>query len=167
MIYSNIRSTIKTGDLIAFSGGNFSTVYELKVSLVRAFTRSEFSHIGVAWVTEGRVFLLDAVIPKIRIFPLSLDLPGYLIRMPNQLSKDATEYALSLIGQPYSNLEAIKAFLNNVKNGENGVWECAEYVANVWGKDIPEFNNIQATPTTVVQYCLQKLDCKLEYIDRG
>ena len=69
--YQEVRSSIKSGDLLFWSHRELKSWYDLKVQIVRMVTRSEYSHVGVAWVTGGRVFALEAVVPLIRIYPLS------------------------------------------------------------------------------------------------
>jgi len=60
MKYSEVRDTIKSGDLLAWSHRGWRTWYDIKIQAVRFFTQSEFSHVGVAWAVGGRVFVLEA-----------------------------------------------------------------------------------------------------------
>ncbi|PHX98297.1 MAG: hypothetical protein CK529_13670 [Rhodospirillaceae bacterium] len=63
MIYNAARPSVRSGDLIAQSGGSWLDWHGIKINLVRMFTRSTYSHVGVAWVVGGRVFMLEAVKP--------------------------------------------------------------------------------------------------------
>ena len=69
--YSEYRDQIKSGDLLAWSHRGFRSWHDFKVQAVRLFTQSEYSHVGIAWVVGGRVFVIEAVEPRVRIFPLS------------------------------------------------------------------------------------------------
>ena len=131
MKYADARSLIKSGDLLAWSHRGWGSWYDLQIQAVRIFTRSEYCHVGVAWVIGGRVFVLEAVKPLVRIFPLSKLLPFYWLPLDAPWCVDAEELALSHIGEPYSTLQAINGFLQNLTPGEDSQWQCAEYVATV------------------------------------
>lgn len=117
---------------------------------VRIATQSEYCHIGVAWVTGGRVFVLEAVSPQVRIFPLSKLLPFYYVEMPNYWNAEVEERALSRVGNLYSKKQAIMAFLRSLKNGADNQWQCAEYTIDVAKTSgvLPE--ETQATPSAVI-----------------
>ena len=90
--------------------------------------------------------IMESVSGGVRIVPLSKFLPCYHINMP-ELSQDQIEVAFSVMGEPYSEWEAITAFFGKVNHKDNQ-WQCAEFVsvvANLYCK---------ATPTAVVDYCL-------------
>ena len=71
MIYKQARPMIRSGDVLAWSHRGIRSWHDLKIWLVRMFTRSEYSHVGTAWVVGNRVFVIEAVMPKVRIYPLS------------------------------------------------------------------------------------------------
>ncbi len=130
MKYSDYRNKIQKGDVLAWSHKGLHSWYDFKVQVVRAVTRSEYSHVGFAWPIAGRVFILEAVMPKIRIYPLSKELPFYHVPLGGDWWTDEIEEtALGLIGDCYSQTDAIKAFLGMSSVGANNVWQCAEYVA--------------------------------------
>ena len=51
----------------------------IAVCLEGMFTRSTYAHVGLAWVIGGRVFVLEAVKPRLRIYPLSKYANFYLL----------------------------------------------------------------------------------------
>lgn len=147
MNYLDFRANIKTGDILAFTHRSWNSWYDFKIQMVRTFTQSEYSHVGIAWVINGRVMILESVTGGIRAVPLSNFLPVYHLPW-KELSQDQLEYAFSLMGQPYSQWEGIKALFGlNDKN--NKKWECAEYVTAV--HNMP----CLAVPSSVVDYCLK------------
>ena len=150
--YLQQRPHIQSGDVIAFTHKSWHTLADIEIQAVRFFTQSEFSHVGISWVVVGRIFILEAVVPAIRIFPLSLCGNFYHIPMDKELSEEALEYALDQVGEVYSKTEAIKAFFGKEKDDDQ--WECAEYVHSVL-----EANGIllmgKATPTGVVNDLLE------------
>ena len=133
MQYADIRPSIQSGDLIAFSGGSWKSWKGIKVNLVRAFTLSTYSHVAVAWVVAGRVFLLEAVKPKTRIYPLSLAGDFYHLPLKASWYIDTEEFALQRIGVDYSEANAILAYFRPLPSGN--VSECAAYVREVLAQD--------------------------------
>lgn len=146
MRYASSRAKICTGDVLAWSHRSWRSWADIQMQLVRIFTRSEYSHVGIAWVTGGRVFVLESVVGGIRIYPLSLSLPVFVLGWAG-LSEAQLEFALSKIGQPYSKWEAVKAFFGR-NSATDGQWQCAEYVCAVHGL------SCDATPSAVVEYLL-------------
>jgi hypothetical protein len=96
--YSEIRSQIKSGDLLAFRHEGWKSWHDFKVQLVRMFTRSEYSHVAVAWVVGERVMVVEAVEPCVRIFPLSKLGSFYWIPLNAPWKKETEEKALSYVG---------------------------------------------------------------------
>lgn len=150
MKYEDARAQIKTGDLLAWSAGGWGSWHDIQVNLVRMFTRSEYSHVGLALVGAGRVFILEAVGSGVRLFPLSRELPFWWVQRPLALGGEAVDFAFGRLGDGYSKLQAIKAFFGTLKLGEDDVWECAEYVLGILKADGEVLTN-EATPTGVVR----------------
>ena len=149
MKYSDARQLIKTGDLLAWSNGGWGSWHDIQVNLVRIFTRSEYSHVGLALVGAGRVFVLEAVSSGVRLFPLSRALPFWWIRRPEELDAEAIDFAFDRLGDGYSRLQAIRAFFGTLPAGEDDRWQCAEYVLGVLDA-AGEKLTAAATPTGVV-----------------
>ncbi len=165
MKYSELRPAIKSGDVLAWSEGGWTTLHDIEVSIVRMVTQSEFAHVGVAYVVGGRVFVVEAVCPLIRIFPLSKELPFYYLRTPNAWWNDNSEFKLlSRVGLPYSKWEAIKAFFTKDTNGQM-VWECAKLVNQTLLEFDSGFDDINDTPTAVVKYLMNKHNIPLVYVN--
>ena len=129
MNYTDARPTIRSGDLLAFSHGSFKSWREFKTLMVRVFTRSTYSHVGLAWVIGGRVFVLEAVKPKTRIFPLSLSGDFYLIPTNARWSQKTEQFALDHIGVEYSELTATYAYFAPLDPKD--LSECAAYARQV------------------------------------
>lgn len=163
MKYLDARPLIRSGDLIAQSHGDWGTWSGFKTNLVRLFTRSTYSHVGVAWVVGGRVFLLEAVMPKLRIFPLSLAGDFYLLPMNAPWKPETEEFALGNIGMDYSQSDAMRAFFEPLEAGK--VNECAAYVREVFALDGIDLGAM-SRPDTVVQAALG-LGASLYFVARG
>lgn len=153
MQYAEVRPLIRSGDILVFSHGDWKTWAGIKISIVRMFTRSTFSHVGLAWVVGGRVFALEAVKPKLRIYPLSL--LGDFWHVPTDAAWTAqTEaYALDSVGVDYSELVALLAFFGPTDKGN--VQQCAAYVREVLLRDGIDLGN-RATPDAIVDAAIKR-----------
>jgi hypothetical protein len=150
-LYQNIRPTIKSGDILAWSHRSWSSWYDLQIQGVRFVTQSEYCHVGVAWVVSGRVFVIEAVTPKVRIYPLSKLLPFYLIPMVAPWVQEAEEFGLAQVGGEYSKLQAIQSFFC-IPNFDE-LWQCAELVAKISEKNGIFLGN-KYTPSAIVEKAL-------------
>lgn len=154
--YTDIRHKIKSGDVLAWSGGSWKTLHGIQVNLVRMATMSEYSHVGVAWVVGGRVFVIEAVVPQVRIYPLSKEIPFYWISCGKDYwNNDIEQETLSKVGDKYSKYQAIMAFFHSVALGTDKKWQCAEFVGYLLNKG-GLFDKYIATPTFIVNNLLDK-----------
>ena len=166
MKYVELRPTIKSGDVLAWSEGGWTNWHDIQVSVVRMLTQSEYSHVGLAYVIGGRVFVVEAVVPLIRIFPLSKLTPFYYVRTPdNWWSDNAEEKMLSWVGLPYSKWEAIKSFISTDTNGDS-VWECAKLVNRTLTEFDSGLDEIHDTPTQTIKYLLETHDLTIQYVEK-
>jgi hypothetical protein len=152
--YLEVRDRINSGGVLAWTHRGFRTWYDIKIQAVRFFTRSEYSHVGVAWVVGGRVLVIEAVMPLVRIYPLSKLGSFYLLPNNNIWTPDVETFALSHVGQKYSQWQAVKAFFG-ISSPDDGLAQCAELVRGILqaqGEDI----TVNATPSEIVQYMLTK-----------
>lgn len=153
MYYQTARPLIESGDVIAFSNDGWETRSDLESQAVRFFTRSEFSHVASIIRADDRLKMIEAVVPKVRIVPLSEITGGfYWIPMRKSLSSAATKYARSLEGQDYSKIEAILGYFGLDKE-ENNKWQCAELKRSILrrnGTILPG----RSTPTSVIKDCM-------------
>jgi hypothetical protein len=144
------RPTIKSGDLLSWphTASPWRSWYDFKIFWVRVFTRSEYSHVGVAWVFGGRVFAIESVTPLVRIVPLSNLLPCYHTPVTNAWSDAAEAYAMRSIGTArYSKLDAVWAFFD-ANNKVDDRLSCAEFVNRIYDKSCGRLSEVD-TPTEV------------------
>ena len=159
MDYATARPLIRSGDLIAQSGGVWTSWHGIKVNIVRMFTRSTYSHVGIAWVVGGRVFILEAVKPKLRIYPASKIGDFYLLPMRATWADTTEQLALENVGVDYSEVIAIKAFFKLFDGAE--VRQCAAYALTVLRADGIKLGN-RATPGAAVLAAMRRgADCTL------
>ena len=153
MKYADARPMIKSGDLLAWTHRGWKTWHDFKVQMVRMFTRSEYSHVGVAWVVGGRVFALEAVMPLSRIYPLSKLGDFYLIPSDASWKPSTEQYALDHIGKEYSQLAAMAAPFKAAE--KDRVDQCAAYTIQVLAQDGINLG-YRAVPALVVGAALRR-----------
>lgn len=154
MNYVDARPLIKSGDLLAFSHAApwYRSWYYFKVALVRMFTMSEYSHVAIAWRVGERVFVLEAVMPEVRIFPLSKCGDFYWLPAPApKFDTEGLPFALARVGQKYSQSQAMQAFFHLPSDDDQ--WQCAEYARAVAMRSGFDLGPV-ATPTAVVRYAM-------------
>lgn len=125
--YDSARSKIKSGDLLAWTHKEWGSWYNFQVQMVRMFTRSEYSHVGIAYVVADRVFVLESVVGGIRQTPLSTMVPFYWLPLSDYWNDDVLKAAMSKLGQQYSKWDGFKSLWKKIKPGTDNNWECAEY----------------------------------------
>ncbi len=149
MKYADLRNQIASGDVLGWTHRPWGSWYDIKCQIVRLAQRSEYSHVGVAIVLGGRVWVLEAVTPHVRLVPLSNLLPCYHVT-GNGLTDEQLELGLSWVGKEditYSQLEAVRGFFGE-NNPNDGKIECAELVTTLLGL------KCRATPSAVIDYKL-------------
>lgn len=128
MLYADIRPLIKTGDCLLFSHAEMSSWYDFQVQMVRMATRSDFSHVGIAYVAHDRIFVLEAVSNEVRCFPLSRATPFFWVPNPKKAKPEALEWAFKQLGLPYENKwKMVLAKVFPIKLKGNSRWQCSEY----------------------------------------
>ena len=159
--YSEIRDKIETGDVLAWSkSGPWTNWHNIQIGIVRMGTMSEYNHVGMAYVLQGRVFVVEAVVPMIRIYPLSKELPFYWIKTPFRLNDEHEAKLLNRVGLPYSKWEAIKSAFSKDTNGQSH-WECAKLVNQTLMDFDPGFDDLHDTPGATVKYLIDQHNCPI------
>ena len=117
---------MQTGDLVLFRGTGFISW------IVRRWTRSAFSHVGVLWIVDGMPLVLEATFTGVTCHALAnraIDGPNVF---PTGRALNLTS-ALIHLGDCYSYKDAIRAGMN--ENPVCSGWDCAEYAADILGLD--------------------------------
>jgi hypothetical protein len=154
--YSEVRHRIKSGDVIAVSHNSLKSFYDLQVMGVRFFQASKYAHVGLAWRVGGRLFMLEAVTPFVRMVPLShFAEEGFdVICLTTRMSAAELEAALEQVGRVgYSKWQAILGFFKRLKLGADRLTQCCEFVIvnrAISGVDLGD----TATPSAVVDAAL-------------
>lgn len=137
--YKDIRSEIKSGDLISYSRKGLISY------LIRFVTKSKFSHVGIAWVISGRVLILEATFKNgVSVRSLSSE-DFYWSKGLKPWSEDMETRAIARLEKSYSVLNAIKVGLGISPTHYGEI--CTLYVDDVL--DIPITLD---TPGNIVDY---------------
>lgn len=164
MKYTDARPQLKSGDILAWSEGDWKSWRGIQLMIVRIGTQSTYNHVGVCLVLGGRVFVVEAVTPLIRIYPLSKELPFYWIKSPFAWTEEAEAKLLEHVGLPYSKWEAIKAALTKDTNGSSS-WQCAKLVNRTLMVFDKSFDDINDTPAATVNKLMDDYSCSLTYVE--
>lgn len=155
MFYAQARNRIRSGDLLAWSGRGWSSWADWQIQAIRIFGRTEYSHVGVAWVIAGRVFVIEAVGAGVRIYPLSRAAPFYWLPLGAAWTQGVETLALERVGDRYSKWDAVRAFFGALPIGSDSRWECAELtlvILRAAGVDL----GARAVPSDLVEQALRR-----------
>ncbi len=156
MKYAEYRNNLKSGDVVAWSGKGF------KPALIRFFTKSEYTHVGVVWTYRGRVFVIEQIFPEARVFPLSELLPFHVLHLNKVLTAEAEDVAFSYLGiTKYSNWEAIKSLVG--LNNSPDKWQCVEFCKAILKANGTEIS-CRDVPSDFVKE-IQKISPSMVYLE--
>lgn len=149
-LYSEIRSTVTTGDLIAWNKPGFKSTTGMLLLLYQKILKAKYTHVGVAAVLGGRIMIIEATPPAVRIFPLSMLTDFDIIKteiadIPNHL-----DVLLTQLGKPYSLLDFFRGIFHI--SGGNSKYYCSQ-LASKYYNDIGYIDNEFAglTPDSIVE----------------
>ncbi len=153
MRYLDHKHHIRTGDLLVWSNVPVGGSSKFIGSAIRLFTMSEYCHVGIAWVIGKRVFVVEAVPPSIRIYPLSKLIPFYHVKMSLAPNEADVEALISRVGESYSRIQAIMSYFKAPT--PDNEWQCVEYAKDFYKRFDLEFGDVW-TPSDFVESVLSK-----------
>ena len=159
-LYSQIRHEIKTGDLIAWDTEKISSFFGFLLFLYQKIFGAKYTHVGVVVQMGGRVFLVEATPPEVRLIPLKMTSDFYLIKTAMPSNRDAQiEFLLSNLGKKYSLVDLVKS-LFKIGNSENDFY-CSE-LAGLFYNEFGYLTDRDAgfTPDTIVNAIADKAGTK-------
>lgn len=109
--YSEIRDTLKTGDLVSWKAGKVNSFFTAILKIYQKILKPKSVHVGIVFVIGGRVFVVEARPPQIRIYPLSRMEDFYLIRTNIPDNKNDVDLLLTEVGIEYGVFDLIKGIL--------------------------------------------------------
>lgn len=147
--YKSARADIKSGDLLAWEG---RSIFALAIQL---WTRSPITHVGIAWVHHGRVFVLEAREHK-GVVLSALSRRGNFMHIPtNGTWTDEIEAkALNNMGVPYSWKDILAIMFRRPLTAKGYI--CSEYAAEILLEMSYDMTYTSPTPGDVVEAVLEQ-----------
>lgn len=139
--YSEVKFEVREGDILCFSGAGFLS------AAIRKLTKSQYSHVGLVYLFEGRRYCLEAVGSGVRLVLLSelvrrydggIDYFEMLNVTPDQ-RRQAISFGFQQLGKLYDK-DGILRFLWYVLTGRkrrvalDDNWFCSEMVAQAYSR---------------------------------
>lgn len=151
--YHQVRQNIKSGDLLAWEGRSFYG------RMIRLWSGSRYTHVGVAWVHQGRVFILEAR-EGAGVTIRALSRAGDFVLIPTQLewADDVEAFALSNMGLPYSWGDILSVVFSRKLAAPGFI--CTEYAARVLEVAGLDMSHVDYTPVSIVDKVLNQLEGK-------
>lgn len=168
-LYSEIRNKIKTGDLIATDEAPIDSFFGLVLSLYQKILGAKYTHVGIAVRMGGRVFVVEATPPEVRLVPISMFGDFKLIPTDMKGSENShLEYLFSSLGKKYSILDMLKGTLGIA--GSNSDYYCSELAGdfyNSFGYLVDR--TVGHSPDSIVEAVIAKAKVEpiLVVIDKG
>ena len=160
--YLAYRNELKNGDILAWTPNGLKGTGDLIPYIIKYATGSDFYHVGQVWRVGERIFVVEAMPPLVRIYPLSRKPSFFHIPMNVQWNEEKENGLLSSVGDDYS---LIKAMLTIFKKPTiDNSWQCALKV----GQWFEVYENIKLsdtyTPSDLVKNAI-KISDKIVYVN--
>lgn len=155
--YHDIRDELRSGDIIVASKGNMKSFNNFLSLLIRVFTASSYSHVGVVIKLGNRCFVVEATPPVVRLYPLSKLDSFYVIKMEETLTKEDENRLFEYVGMPYSDWNSVASYFSG-KPLANGKLQCAQLVSSFYN-----WPNL-LRPEQIVKYAQEKLGKQMVFV---
>lgn len=106
--YSEIHNELRTGDYVCWRVNKIRSFFTFILYLYQKFFKATYSHVGVVVKMGGRVFLVEATYPKVRIIPLHMLNSFYVYKLGIPEKESHIDYLLRHIGKSYSLFDMVK-----------------------------------------------------------
>ena len=137
---------IKSGDLIAWTSNK--GFYN---KLIRLVTLSEYTHVGIAVIENGKLYVVEATRPVVRKVELVGRAPFHHIPMGVVVDTVLSKVLDDFIGKEYSIVQAALSVFNIYINDDK--WYCTEQCYEFYKRAGIEFDK-RLTPTKFVRQAI-------------
>lgn len=155
------RSEIISGDLLIWEHSKRSAISDFYLNIIRILTKSLYAHVGVAIRLEGRLYVIEATQPVVRITPIRNGDEFYHLPMGIKWSKESEDYLISKVGARYSFADAVRAFLGKTLQNDNR-YQCAELCNEFYSMHSYSLKDA-FTPTTLVEKLMEQYGKKISF----
>ena len=156
VLYSKMRNEIKTGDLIAYDTEEIDSFFGFVLYLYQKILKAKYTHVGIAVRMGGRVFIVEATPPEVRLVPLAMCGDFYHIKTNMSVSEQGmTSNLFSHLGKKYSLFDLLKSKIGFAN--DNSDLYCSELAGDFYNT----FGYITdrkagATPDSIVEAVLER-----------
>lgn len=155
VLYSKVRNELKTGDLVAWKVSKIGGFFDFILYLYHKIFGAEYVHVGTVYNTGDRVYVIEAIPPAVRIFPLSMRKDFYLIQTNIESTPNRLNVQLEDVGKKYSLFDMVKGIFNLARSSDS--YYCSEETAKYY-KEIGYIDDEDygQTPDTLVNHIIKK-----------
>jgi uncharacterized protein YycO len=170
--YASARRDLRLGDVLLFRGSGLSS------QLIRLFTHSPYSHVGLVFPYQGRVYCFEAVGVGVRLILMSEVMRRYhggidyyeVPRAAPEQRTGAISFCFQQLGKIYDRLGILRlvvAILLNRKPAvrDDQAWFCSELVAAAYrsqGLPLAPVSSAYTSPADLAVSPELKLRCVLK-----
>lgn len=135
VLYSEIKSEIKTGDLIAWNSPEIDSFFGLVLYLYQKILKANYIHVGIAINIGGRIFIVEATPPEVRLIPLNMTSDFLHIKADVKANPEhQIKFLLDTLGTKYSLWDMLKSLFKIARsNNDYYCSELAGYFYNEFG----------------------------------
>lgn len=167
-LYSEIRDTIKTGDLLIWKTTKINSLIDFILYLYQKIFKAKFTHVGVAVALGNRVLLVEATPPVVRLYPLSLLDDFYLLKTDITYKNKHLDILFEDLGKKYSLIDLIK-YLFKIGRSNNHYY-CSKLASKFYNEiGLIDDEDAGLTPDSIVEAVKKATSSAITFvkIDRG
>jgi uncharacterized protein YycO len=129
-LYSEIRGTIKTGDLVSWKAGKINSIFDFILYVYQKILKPKSVHVGIVINVGGRLMVVEARPPAVRIFPLSMMENFDYVKTNIEEKSSNLDFLLRDVGVPYELMDVLKGIILESK-GKDELY-CSEQCYNFY-----------------------------------
>lgn len=167
--YSEVKDKIRTGDLIAFTTTKYNSFLTFILFLYQRLLGATYTHVGIIVRTGNSTFVVEAVPPLVRIYPVeNLSSFYWIDATVSAPNAKQLEFLMKRVGTPYSILDMFKGTIGMENNLNN--YYCSELAADFYYNfGYIHDRSLGHTPDSIVKAIMERGNEKAIHVvvDRG
>lgn len=125
--YTEYRTNIQSGDLLMWETRTVSSFTDFLLMLVQKILNTRYSHVGIAVETGGRMMVLEADVPEVRLVPISITTDFYHLPLAIKWRPEYKDFLYKELGKEYSLWSTLKYVFRITRTTKT--WYCSELAA--------------------------------------
>ena len=168
LLYSEIRDSLKTGDLVSWDKARVNSIFGFILKLYQKILRPKSVHVGIVANIGGRIFVVEARPPCVRLYPLSLLENFYLVRTNVKEENTNLDFLFKEIGIPYKAWDVIKGVIFHADNDTKAIY-CSElaklYYVEIKYLDKDKYEDSGSSPDSILNAICEVSGNKPVYVE--